>query len=246
MPATIIAAAGLAYSAYSGIRAANQQKKAQKKAEEALKNAPRYQKSPYVQEELANARAMVNAESPAVAAARQQAQQQAVDLAARGQQVAGSGAEALSYASNANSQYLRALPGLAGVADEYRQNNRAQLTNALRGATADNQAVFADQQSAASDRLNFELGKAGAGGQQLGGAIGLGTQSAGMLASQYNRLATPTTVAGAAGNPAPTTVGGVADPNLGLRYNNYVIDPVTGQWVLRRGTAGYGGGLGLM
>lgn len=161
MPAFIPIAMAL-YSAYQGIKSAEDRKKAQADAQRSLNQRPTYQTPPELKEQLNDARAMRNAVNPALLMAYQQAQQQAAGQVANAQRNATSGAEALSAGASAQSNLQSFLPQLAQAQTAYEQANRGQYYNALQGMAEDARFKQQDAVAANADRTNYNIGLAGA------------------------------------------------------------------------------------
>lgn len=153
------------------IKSGKERKKYLKESEQALAGLPQYTASQYAKQDLAGAQANANAIDPSVMMQYNQAQQNAANTAAAGQRSAMSGAEAIQAAALGQQIAASQAPSIAAQQSQYAMANRAALSRALQGMTAEQQNVFNSKNSIANQMLNYKLGRLGAAEQRKADGI---------------------------------------------------------------------------
>lgn len=232
----IIGLASLALGAYQTIKSNKDKKKAEEEMNKAMAQRRGYKESDASKKMLADAESQLNATSPAVTQAYDQAQKAAAGARAQAQRNATSGADALAMGSISQTQLQNMLPAISAQQESAKQANRVAYYNALSNAQQQEELKAADNQARYSDLINLALGKMGGAqaGMQSGATMAASGLSgiAGAYNSQMNTGQTaPVTIQTDATAPttlaAPPAISGQSPAtNYGLVY-----DFATGQWV---------------
>ena len=168
-PVTLaILGGGAAISLGESIFGGMQRNKALKEAQSQLANMPHYQIPTAVTNRVGTAASMLNAENPAANQLYSQILRNNATLGENAQKNAVSGAAALGVQSAATANTTNALPQIAELNTQYKQQNLNNYYGALDALSQEQRMKQQMEMERQQQLLNFSLGKAGAGSAMLG------------------------------------------------------------------------------
>lgn len=193
IPPFVIPLAALALSAagtgWQMSSAAKDKKRATAELEKSRKAQVALETPQAVKDQLADAQSKNGATNPALIGAYQQALQAQANQQSFAQRNASSGAQALSAASEAQSNTQSMLPQLAMMQTDYNQQNRGAYVDALRASTEDSRLKTADAAERNQASQQFALGQLGAANQNRAQAIGAGVAALGSVLNYAGQTA---------------------------------------------------------
>ena len=163
---------GTGISIYQAINGNKERNDALGKAQNYLNNQPSYVIPESAKNYLAATQSSLYADNPAIRALYDQLQTQAASIGANAQKNAVSGAQALSAASNAQEKLNETAPAIAAQQAQYQQVNKGNYYNALNSMSQQELLRHESERQKAQQLLDFQIGRAGAGGAMLGQGIG--------------------------------------------------------------------------